>query len=152
GRELDALRQEVVASLGQRDVDHIRAVIRLQTRAATARRLLLHFGLGPVSFAVGTTALGLAKILDNMEIGHNVMHGQYDWTRDPALSSREFDWDTACPADQWQPTHNYLHHTLTNSGGKDRDIGYGVLRMSEEQPWNPVYLANPLLAFIVAAT
>ena len=27
--------------------------------------------------------LGLAKILENMEIGHNVMHAQWDWMRDP---------------------------------------------------------------------
>jgi hypothetical protein len=33
-------------------------------------------------------ALANAKILDNMEIGHNVMHGQYDWTGDPALNSQ----------------------------------------------------------------
>ncbi|NIB33044.1 hypothetical protein HBB16_17035 [Pseudonocardia sp. MCCB 268] len=27
--------------------------------------------------------LSIAKILENMEIGHNVMHGQWDWMRDP---------------------------------------------------------------------
>jgi len=85
-----------------------------------------------------------------MEIGHNVMHGQYDWTRDPALSSQRFDWETACPGDQWRHSHNYLHHTFTNIVGKDRDLGYGVLRMSDDQPWQPVFLLNPVFATALA--
>jgi linoleoyl-CoA desaturase len=85
-----------------------------------------------------------------MEIGHNVMHGQYDWTRDPALQSQTFEWDAASPADQWRHSHNYLHHTFTNIQGKDRDLGYGVLRISPDQPWNPIYLGNPLFATILA--
>ena len=93
--------------------------------------------------------LGLSKILDNMEIGHNVMHGQYDWMRDPALTSKKFEWDTACPADQWRHSHNYMHHTYTNIVGKDRDIGYGILRMSEDQRWSPYYLGNPVYAFLL---
>src|SRR5262249_28935565 len=150
GRELDALRHEVVASLGQRDVDHIRDVIRLQTGAETAGRLLLHFGLGPVSFVVGTTALGLDKILENMEIGHNVMHGQYDWTRDPALDGRMYEWDNVCAGDDWRHSHNYEHHTFTNILGKDRDIGYMLLRVSEEQRWLPAHRWQPLSALLLA--
>ena len=78
-----------------------------------------------------------------MEIGHNVMHGQYDWMSDPTLSSKGFEWDTACPADQWRHSHNYMHHTHTNIVGKDRDIGYGILRMSEDQQWQPVLPGQP---------
>ena len=150
GAELDGLRQEVVASLGQRDADHIRGVIRAQTRAETAGRLLLHFGYGPVTFVAGTAALGVAKILENMEIGHNVMHGQYDWTRDPALAGKTYEWDTACTGDAWRHTHNYEHHTFTNILGKDRDVGYGFLRVSDEQPWRPAHLAQPLVAVLLA--
>jgi NADPH-dependent stearoyl-CoA 9-desaturase len=85
-----------------------------------------------------------------MEIGHNVMHGQYDWTGDPALSGHGFEWDTACPSDQWRHSHNYMHHTHTNIVGKDRDLGYGILRISEEQPWHPYYLGNPVYAALLA--
>src|SRR5512139_1524212 len=90
GRELDALRAEVLADLGQRDVDHIRRIIRLVRYTEVGGRVLLHFGIGPITFALGTTALGASKILENMEVGHNVMHGQYDWTHDPALDSRRY--------------------------------------------------------------
>ena len=150
GREMDAIRDRVLADLGQRDADYIRKVIRAQRGLEVAGRGLLFLGFLPPAWLAGVAALSAAKILDNMEIGHNIMHGQYDWMNDPAVSSRRFDWDTACPADQWQHSHNYLHHTFTNVQGVDRDIGYGVLRMSDEKPWRPYYLGNPLWAFLLA--
>jgi NADPH-dependent stearoyl-CoA 9-desaturase len=150
GRELDELRQEVTADLGSRDVDHIRGVIRTARYGEASGRLLLQFGLDPVTFGLGVAALATAKILENMEIGHNVMHGQYDWTRDPELDSRAYEWDTACTGDDWRHSHNYEHHTFTNVLGKDRDIGYGLLRMSAEQRWHPAYVAQPISALILA--
>ena len=112
-------------------------MIRTQRALEIAGRGLLFAGFLPPAWLGGTTALSLSKILDNMEIGHNVMHGQYDWMKDPALDSKRFEWDTACPSDQWRHSHNYMHHTYTNVLGKDRDIGYGILRMSDDQPWRP---------------
>ena len=150
GQELDAIRARVVANLGERDVDYINSVIRLQRGLEVAGRGLLFLGLLPPAWLGGTAALSLSKILDNMEIGHNVMHGQYDWTGDPRLNGKSFEWDTACPAEQWRHSHNYLHHTFTNIVGKDRDIGYGILRMSEEEPWRPYYLGNPVWAALLA--
>ncbi|MEZ5078900.1 MAG: acyl-CoA desaturase [Solirubrobacterales bacterium] len=150
GEEMDAIRQRVVAERGQRDVDYIRGVIRVQRGLEVAGRGLLWAGVFPPAWLAGTAALSLSKILDNMEIGHNVMHGQYEWTNDPKLSGQRFEWDTACPADQWRHSHNYVHHTHTNIVGKDRDIGYGVLRMSEDQEWKPYYLGNPLWATLLA--
>jgi len=150
GEELDAIRARVVADLGQRDVDYINSVIRVQRGLEVAGRGLLLFGMLPPAWLAGTGALSLSKILDNMEIGHNVMHGQYDWTGDPRLAGKSFEWDTACPAEQWRHSHNYIHHTFTNIVGKDRDIGYGILRMSEEQRWHPYYLGNPIYAALLA--
>jgi fatty acid desaturase len=156
GLELDAIRDRILAERGQADADYMRRVIKVQRGLAASGRASLYLGFLPPFWLYGAAALGVAKILDNMEIGHNVMHGQYDWTRDPALSSSRFDWDTVCPADQWRHSHNYLHHTFTNVVGKDRDIGYGVLRMSEGRPgpsglssgrpWRWYDLFNPLKA------
>src|SRR5690606_38514971 len=98
GRELDALRERVLADLGERDVAYIRKVIDAQRRLELTGRGLLFASWFPPAFFAGTAMLGVAKILDNMEIGHNIMHGQYDFAGDPTLSSREFDWDTVCPA------------------------------------------------------
>ena len=130
GDELDELRSRVIADLGERDADYIRSVIKAQRALEVGGRALLFAGFLPPAWLGGTAALALSKILDNMEIGHNVMHGQYDWMKDPALDSKRFEWDTACPGDQWRHSHNYMHHTHTNVLGKDRDIGYGILRMS----------------------
>ena len=91
----------------------------------------------------GTAALSVAKILENMEIGHNVMHGQWDWMNDPDINSQNWDWDTASPADAWRHSHNYEHHTFTNIRGKDRDLGYEIMRIDPHQRWHPVYLAQP---------
>ena len=150
GRELDAIRADVLADLGQRDVDHIRKVIRQVRYCDAGGRLLLHAGLGPVSFVLGAGALAVAKILENMEVGHNVMHGQYDWTRDPALAGRAYEWDIVCTADDWRHYHNFEHHTFTNILGKDRDVGYGFLRVSLEQAWRPRHLLQPLTAVLLA--
>src|SRR5271165_7066599 len=150
GRELDAIKERVMADLGQRDADYIRRVIKTQRALEVGGRALLFAGILPPAWLAGTAMLGIAKILDNMEIGHNIMHGQYDWMRDPTIRGRDFEWDTACPADQWRHSHNYMHHTHTNIVGKDRDIGYGILRMSEDQTWHPYYLGNPLYAALLA--
>ena len=103
----------------------------------------------PPAWPLAVAALSVSKILDNMEIGHNVMHGQYDWMGDPGLNSRMYEWDNVCPSDQWKYSHNYIHHTFTNILGKDRDIGYGILRMDEDQKWHPYYLGNPVYAFLL---
>jgi len=150
GRELDAIRQEVKDDLGQRDVDHIRGMIRLVRYTSASGRALLHFGFDPVTFVLGVAALGTSKILENMEVGHNVMHGQYDWTRDPKLDSRTYEWDTACTGDDWRHSHNYEHHTFTNVLGRDRDVGYGFLRVAPEQEWKPSHLAQPITATLLA--
>ena len=150
GEEIQAIRQRVLADLGERDADYIRRVIRAQRGLEAGGRGLLFLGFLPPAWLAGTTALSLSKILDNMEIGHNVMHGQYDWMQDPELRGKGFEWDTTCPADQWRHSHNYVHHTYTNIVGKDRDVGYGILRMSEDQPWHPYYLGNPVYATLLA--
>ena len=149
GRELDAIKERVMADLGQRDADYIRRVIKTQRALEVSGRALLFAGILPPAWLAGTAMLGVAKILDNMEIGHNIMHGQYDWMRDPNIRGGDFEWDTACPADQWRHSHNYMHHTYTNIVGMDRDIGYGILRMSGDQPWKPYFWGNPLYAFLL---
>jgi fatty acid desaturase len=144
GRELDALRQRVLESRGAADAAYIRRVITAQRALEGGARLVLLGSRSRTAWVVGTTALALAKILDNMEIGHNVLHGQWDWMRDPKIHSSTWDWDHASPPEQWKRAHNELHHTYTNVLGKDNDLGYGILRVDEEQEWEPRHLAQPL--------
>jgi linoleoyl-CoA desaturase len=78
-----------------------------------------------------------------MEIGHNVLHGQWDWMNDPVINSQCWDWDNVSPASGWKFSHNYVHHTFTNIRGKDRDLGYEIMRIDPHQKWNPVFLLQP---------
>jgi NADPH-dependent stearoyl-CoA 9-desaturase len=146
GRRLDAIRQRVIGELGEEDAAYIRNVVKRQRQFEVAGRALMYL---PPAWPLAVAALSVSKILDNMEIGHNVMHGQYDWMGDPSLNSRMYEWDSVCPSDQWKYSHNYIHHTFTNILGKDRDIGYGILRMDEDQKWHPYYLGNPVYAFLL---
>jgi NADPH-dependent stearoyl-CoA 9-desaturase len=150
GAELDALRERTMRDLGERDVCYIRRVVRLQRSLEVTGRALLFASFFPPAWVIGAAALGASKILENMEIGHNVMHGQFDFAGDPALSSQTYEWDSVSPADQWRHSHNYLHHTFTNVRGMDEDLGYRLLRVEESQPWRPATLLQPLYASALA--
>ncbi len=150
-REFDAIQREVRADLGANDSAYIRRVIAVQRGAeAGGRGLLLVSRARPVLLA-GVALLFVAKCLDNMEIGHNVMHGKWDWMRDPKIHSSKWEWDAASTAKSWKRAHNFQHHTYTNVVGKDRDLGYSAMRVAPEQQWHPVYLAQPVYAIAMGA-
>jgi fatty acid desaturase len=144
GRRLDTIRDRILAERGATDAAYIRRVIKAQRALEIGGRALLFAGVLPPAWIAGTALLSVAKILENMEIGHNVLHGQWDWMRDPKIHSSNWEWDLVSDAQGWKHSHNYMHHTYTNVVGKDRDVGYGILRLSEEQPWRPYYLGNPV--------
>jgi linoleoyl-CoA desaturase len=150
GRELDELRRDIEQSRGERDAAYIKKAITLQRSLAVGGRVALFASSFPPAWVAGTTMLGLAKIIENMELGHNVIHGQWDWMNDPEVHSSAWEWDTACPSDQWKHSHNFVHHKYTNVVGKDDDVGYGILRITRDQPWHPVYLAQPLTNALLA--
>lgn len=148
--ELDALRQQTLSDLGEADAKYIRKIVASVRYSAMAGRTLLFLGWFPPAWLAGTTLLGVAKILENMELAHNVMHGQYDWMNDPALQGKSYEWDIVGTSDNWRKTHNFKHHTYTNIKGMDDDIGYGLLRIFPEQRWHPFYLGQPLYALLLA--
>jgi fatty acid desaturase len=150
GHELDAIRQEVLDTRGAADAAYIRRVIDTQRKIELGSRAVLLFSAFPPAWILGTLGLSVSKILDNMEIGHNILHGQWDWMRDPKIHSSTWEWDMASPAEQWKHSHNELHHTYTNVIGKDNDLGYGIMRVDEDQPWTPASLAQPVFCFINA--
>jgi len=150
GIELDAIRQEVLDDRGASDAAYIRRVIDTQRKIELGSRAVLLFSAFPPAWVLGTLGLSISKILDNMEIGHNILHGQWDWMRDPKIHSSTWEWDSATPAAQWKHSHNEVHHTYTNVIGKDNDLGYGIMRVDEDQTWTPASLAQPVFCFINA--
>ncbi|WP_067570197.1 fatty acid desaturase family protein [Nocardia acidivorans] len=152
GRELDALRLEIEERRGTRDANYIRRTIAFQRALDASARVLIAFGRGRLGWLLGTAALATAKSIENMEIGHNVCHGQWDWMNDPEIHSSTWEWDMAGVSAQWRYSHNFRHHVYTNVIGVDDDIGFGVIRMSRDQQWRPRLLLQPVQNLLLAAT
>jgi linoleoyl-CoA desaturase len=151
GREFDAMHDEVYSDLGDRDRRYIMSMIEMHRQLAVLGRVLLLGARFKPAWIAGTATLSMAKILENMEIGHNVMHGQWDWMNDPQVHSSTWDWDTASTKEAWKHSHNYIHHTYTNVRGKDKDLGYEIMRIDPHQRWHPVYLLQPLYNVLLMA-
>jgi len=145
GNELEAIRNEVFDSRGDRDRAYILKVIKTQRTMAVSARFIIYLSLffipawghalaaWPVMLTIlglGVFMLGIAKILENMEIAHNVLHAQWDWMKDPEIQSNTWEWDTMSPSDRWMHSHNVVHHTWTNVLEKDLDVGYGIMRVN----------------------
>ena len=159
GREMDAIYHETLASRGEKDRLYILRLIRIQRSMALFGRLVIYaslfllpawphalagWGTTLLVIALGVIMLGVAKILENMEIAHNVLHAQWDWMKDPEIQSNTWEWDNMSPSDRWMYSHNVVHHTWTNVLEKDLDVGYGIMRVTPMQPWKPAYLLQPV--------
>ncbi|MFB8282241.1 fatty acid desaturase family protein [Nocardia colli] len=152
GTELDAIHRDVSESLGGRDAAYIRRTIRFQRALDIAARLLIAVNRNKATWLLGTAALAAAKAVENMEIGHNVSHGQWDWMNDPEIHSSTWEWDMVGLSSQWRYSHNYRHHVYTNVIDMDDDIGFGVMRVTRDQEWNPSHLLQPLQNLLLATT
>lgn len=148
--ELDDILRRASEALGDPDIRYLRSLVRTQRALEILGRCLLQFGRSRLTGATGAVALAAAKTLDNLEIGHNVLHGQYDWAEDPHLNSRSFEWDVAVSARLWRYQHNFVHHTYTNVYGRDENLSTGPLRVSTPQPWRRHHVLGPLLLLIMA--
>jgi len=154
-RELASFREEIAAlldettdRLGQEDVDYVTLVARVSRYLEIAGRVLIHASLDPVSWSVGVASLAGHFILENMELGHNILHGQYDWMEDPRFDSRTYAWDNVIADGLWKKEHNGQHHAFTNIVGKDPDVCYGLYRMTDKVKWYPYHLVQPVSIFV----
>ncbi|WP_069164628.1 fatty acid desaturase family protein [Nocardia altamirensis] len=152
GRDLDEIRRDIEARRGARDARYIRRTITFQRILDAASRLTIAVSRGKLGWLLGTAGLATAKSIENMEIGHNVGHGQWDWLNDPEIRSNTWEWDMAGLSSQWRYSHNFRHHVYTNVLGMDEDIGFGVMRVTRDQPWRPRFLLQPLQNLLLAAT
>ncbi|KWX69173.1 acyl-CoA desaturase [Mycobacterium sp. NAZ190054] len=149
-RDLDAIRSEVEASLGERDAAYIRRTIRFQRILEVLARVVIATSRRRTGWVLGTSMLAFAKSVENMEIGHNVGHGQWDWMNDPEIHSNTWEWDMVAVSSQWRYSHNYRHHVFNNIVGVDDDLGFGIMRVTRDVPWKPEHLAQPLRNALLA--
>jgi fatty acid desaturase len=151
GRELDAIRSDIEESLGERDAAYIRRTIKFQRTLDVGARLIIACTRSRVGWLLGTASLAFAKSVENMEIGHNVGHGQWDWMNDPEIHSSTWEWDMVGVSSQWRYSHNYRHHVFSNIVGVDDDLGFGVMRMTRDEAWEPRNLLQPLRNVLLAS-
>ncbi|MFJ4651190.1 fatty acid desaturase family protein [Nocardia sp. NPDC088792] len=152
GCELDTIRRDIESSRGGRDANYIYRTIAAQRILDAAARSVIFGSRGKAGWMAGVAALAVAKSIENMEIGHNVGHGQWDWMNDPEVHSGSWEWDMAGVSAQWRYSHNYRHHMFTNIVGVDDDIGFGVMRVTRDEPWRPRHLLQPLQNLLLAVT
>jgi NADPH-dependent stearoyl-CoA 9-desaturase len=144
GRELDAIRADIEESRGERDARYIRRAVQLQRALVVGSRIVLMASRNKYAWTAGTAMLGTGKIIENMELGHNITHGQWDWMNDPEIHSTEWEWDTTSPSVHWKKSHNFIHHKYTNIVGMDDDVGYGIMRVTRDEPWKRWMIGNPI--------
>jgi NADPH-dependent stearoyl-CoA 9-desaturase len=104
----------------------------------------------PAAPTYSTTALTMAKSIENTELGHNISHGQWDWMNDPETHSSAWEWDMAGVSSQWRYSHNYRHHMFTNVIGVNNDLGFGVRRVTRDQKPQRSNLFQPLRNILLA--
>jgi fatty acid desaturase len=149
--ELDTIRRDIEDSLGEKDRQHIRHAIAFQRCLEIAARLTIGLSKSRSGWVLGTVTLAVAKCVENMELAHNIIHGQWDWMNDPEIHSSTWEWDMVGPSTHWRSSHNHRHHKFTNIIGLDDDLGFGILRVTREQEWLPGNLLQPLRSVILAA-
>lgn len=138
GADLDALKERVFAKLGPRDVAYVRRLNWFSRAMEATGRVLIHVSVDPFTFAAGVGALWIHKQLQATEIGHTALHGAYDKLKGAeAFASKTFAWDVPIDEASWRYGHNIRHHGNTNVTGKDPDIHFGPVRLTEHTPYHP---------------
>ena len=139
-QEFEAIKARHRQQLGDADIAYIRSIRRNSRIAEVAGRGLLWLGRGPLSFVAGTGLVWLHRNLEAIEIGHNVLHGQYDYFPEiPEFHSHNFKWKAPIDEEAWRREHNAMHHVHTNVYEKDPDLNHGILRTNDKTPWNPAH-------------
>lgn len=135
GLELDALKARVMASIGADDVRYVKRLDAASKALEVVGRGLIHVSLDPATFGAGVIALWLHKQLQAIEIGHTALHGAYDKLPDAErYASKTFAWDIPIDEESWRDGHNLKHHGHTNIAGRDPDIDFGPIRLTERTP------------------
>jgi linoleoyl-CoA desaturase len=135
GKAIDLIRKKVEAEMGDEDVDYVKRLDRFSHTMETIGRALIHTSVEPTGFTAGVIALWIHKQLQCIEIGHTSLHGGYDKLKGAeAYHSKSYVWDVPIDEESWKRGHNIAHHGNTNVAGKDRDIHFGFVRLTDQTP------------------
>ena len=150
GAAIDQIRDRIEAKVGEEDVRRVKRVDAFSRTMEVVGRALIHFSFEPIGFSLGVVALWLHKQLQSTEIGHYALHGSYDKLPGAErYQSKTFYWDTPIDEEAWRHGHNVRHHQYTNIAGKDPDIHFGSVRLTEQTPHRFMnYLQVPMTLFV----
>lgn len=146
--DLRAIERREKKNLGAKDMAYIRSIHRTVLILEALGRALLFISFIPAAWALGVIFLSLSKIIENTELGHNIMHGQYDWAQDMRFLGKTYEFDAVATSDHWRSGHNIHHHLNTGIHGLDNDVGF--LRTSSAHPWRWYHIFQLPLAITSA--
>lgn len=134
--EISALYRSAKAEVGQSDLDHIARVDRFSKALEREARELINHGKGFSSWKSGIVMLISHYTIEFSELGHNILHGQYDHLENAGkFHSGRWHWNNTMDEQDWALMHNTVHHPFTNIKEKDHDLGYFVFRVNPAQKW-----------------
>lgn len=147
---LETIREREEAAVGEEDLLYIRRVNRISRTAEVIGRTLIHFSFEPITFSLGVGALWVHKQLQATEVGHTVLHGAFDKIPgDHGFKSEGYTWQTPIDERSWHRGHNGRHHGATNVAGRDPDIHFGPVRLTEDTPWTKSHRLQLLYTLFV---
>ncbi|UJR82666.1 fatty acid desaturase family protein [Sandaracinus amylolyticus] len=150
GDELDAIKARVEAEIGEEDLAYVRRMNRFSRTMEVLGRVLIHVSPEPITWSAGVIALWIHKQLQATEIGHTVLHGAYDRIEgNGKFDSKKWWWLVPIDEESWRYGHNVRHHGATNVAGKDADIHFGPVRLTEQTPHRAEHRFQLLFALAV---
>lgn len=150
-KEIDDIKQRYRAKLGPKDIAYIKGLRRNSRIFEVIGRGLLWVSPEPITFSLGVFFTWLHRNIESIEIGHNVLHGQYDYFPEiPQFHAHNFKWKAPVDEEGWRREHNGLHHVHTNVFEMDPDLNHGILRTNELTPWNKRHLFQVPLYLLAA--
>ena len=143
------IKQKYRDDLGEKDVRYIKKIRRNSRIFEVIGRGLIHILPGPFAL-IGVPFLFLHRNLEAIEIGHNVLHGQYDsFDEIPQFHAKNFRWKAPVDETAWRQEHNAVHHVHTNVYEKDPDLNHGFLRVNSQVPHTRLhYFQVPIYLFL----
>ncbi len=130
----EAIKQKHRADMGEKDVKYIKKLRRFSRIFEAVGRTTVMVLPGPLAL-LGVPFIFLHRNIEAIEIGHNVLHGQYDSLPEvPEFHSHNFKWKAPVDEAAWCQEHNARHHVYTNVFEKDPDLSHGFLRTNPQVP------------------
>ena len=102
-KAFDEIKERYRAKLGPKDISYIKGIRNKSRIFEFIGRSFIWFGFDIFSFIIGSLFLFLHRNLEAVELGHNILHGQYDcFPEIPEFHSRNFKWKAPIDEEGWR--------------------------------------------------